>query len=275
MADDLIKLDIGSLEGMLAEVKERAQETLERAAADLAVQTHSHIVEQVQEKLRSTRELYLQALGIHQQGRGSWVIQLNPKANWIEDGKEPGEMIDDLLGNKGKLAKDGSRYRIIPFRHNNAPTRMTQAAQDLRAALQTAFKKEKIPWGKLETNPDGTPKVGKLHKLDVMDKPIKVEEGPGQGHGPIGEVRQGMTGIPLLQGVNVYQSMAQFNGKLMTQKNVMTFRIVSSKHKGTGRWMHPGTPARGFFEDAKNWALAEWENHIRPSVLKEIAGKKG
>jgi len=89
------------------------------------------------------------------------------------------------------------------------------------------------------------------------------------GKGPIGAARMGPTGIPFLQGIRVYQKRVKDDstGHSKVSRGIMTFRVASSKHKGTGRWVHPGLQARNFFDEAADWALEQWEKRIVPDIL--------
>jgi hypothetical protein len=270
-----IKLDLSQLIGLNANVKEKATTLVQEAARRLAAQTHAHIVEKVQEKLHSTRNLYKQNLKFKPINENVNLIVLEPGAMFLEEGMAAHEMIDDLLkgpSDKIHTAKDGSKWRVIPFKQNNAPQDTPESVADLQSAVKKYMRKNKIPYGKIENNSDGSPKLGLLHTFNI-DAPVKTTNGPGQGWGPVGEVKQGPTGIPFLQGVKVYQRASKDDaGRDVVRKDIMTFRIVSSKHKGTGRWMHPGIPAHRFFDEAYNWALDQWEKEIKPDIEDEIAG---
>jgi hypothetical protein len=269
-------LDISELLS-IGEIKEDLEKATNKALKDLAVATHAHIVEQVQSKLRSTREKYLNALSFTQVQDDVWVINLDAKAMWIEEGIEPNtEMIDALLngsGGKGtKTAKDGSRYRVIPFQHNTKPTSSTTAQNSLIDTIKSTFKNQNIPYGKIEKDAAGKPKTGLLHSVDIENKPIKTANVPGQGKGGIGSVMQGATGVPILKGIKVYQKEVQdkATGKSKVVKSIMTFRVVSSKHKGTGRWMHPGLLPKHFFEEAADWAMKLWTETMEQKILIDV-----
>src|SRR6185369_6175367 len=111
----------------------------------------------------------------------------------------------------------------------------THAAKDLTDTIKAEMRRRKIPYGNLEKGADGQPKTGLLHSFDIMKAPNKTGEGPGQGKGPVGKVRQGPTGIPFLQNIRVYQKSVtdKKTGKSSVSKSIMTFRTVSSKQKGT------------------------------------------
>jgi hypothetical protein len=285
-----LNLDISDLVKLDENLKPAAEAAMKRAAENLTAQTHAHIVEQVQARLHSTRDKYLDNLGFHQVNENTWVVDLAPGAFFIEDGLPPNfDMIEALLDDsprpgskrasgvpKGrtKTAKDGSRYRVIPFEHSKGPSRQTPAAKDLTDTIKAELKRRGMPGiGTIEKDAQGKPKQGFMGGFDIMKSPLKSGEGPGQGKGSVGAVRQGPTGIPFLQGVRIYQKKVKDKqGNSYTKKFVMTFRIVSSKHKGQGRWVHPGLEAKKFFDEAFEWALKEWEDKIKPQVLDEVIG---
>lgn len=268
-----LNLDLSGILDLAKELKPKFDKAAAEAARDLALQVHGHILEEVKAKLHSTREKYEKALKVEPVGDDTWVISLDKSAVWIEDGMEEHEMIDDLLkSNKTKTAKDGSRYLAVPFQHNKGPTQQTQAQNDLTSTLREELKKRNIPYGKIETGADGSPRLGRLHSFDIMGAPLKTQNGPGMGKGPVGQVRQGPTGIPFLQNVQVYQHQIQDQqGKTKTVRQIMTFRTVSSKHKGSGRWVHPGLEAKHFFEEAERWAMDQWEQKIVPGIVMKLS----
>ena len=260
----------------LEELESNVSKVARDALADLAAQTHNHIREQAQNKLHSSRETYLENLRFYPDD-GVWIIELDQKAMWIEEGIPPNkEMIDDLLKSpKAKRSKDGSKYMSIPFKQNKTPTSSTPAQKSLTDTIKAEFKRRKIPYGKLEVDASGAPKKGLLHKFDMnqIPTPLKTHNGVGQGHGPIGAPRQGMTGIPHLQGVRVYQHDVKNpkTGETQTKKSIMTFRTVSSKQKGTGMWVHPGFDAKRFLDDARDWAIEQWSKEFTEKIMISIS----
>lgn len=269
MPDLTLKLDLGPIQDQLQETKKAAEQALAQAAEDLAAMTYNKIAELAQARLRTSRQEYLNNLSYEKAGAGAWTVTLGAKAMWIEEGMDRHEMIADLLKN-GRMAKDGSKYQIIPF-PIKAPTATAPGAMAIRAAATLALRKARINMKKVEKNADGSPKIGTLHRLDVTGSPLKTTQGVYQGWGALGAVRQGPTGIPFLSGLSVQQRMVpQSNG--LVQKTAMTFRVVSSKHMGTGRWVHPGVQAKKLMDEAFNWAQQEWTNTIKPGILEEVLG---
>lgn len=268
-------LDLGPIIAMVKGFDSSVRKAMDDAARDLTTMVHAHIVEQVQAKLHSTREKYINALSYKQVDQDTWVIELGKDAMFIEEGLKPNtDMLEGLLKSpKAKTAKDGSRYIVVPFEHKKGATQQTPAQATLTNTIKAEMKKRKIPYGKLETDASGKPKTGLLHSFDIMKAPIKTAPGAGSGHGPIGAVKQGPTGIPHLQGVRVYQTKVKDkSGKESVQKSIMTFRIASSKMKGQGRWVHPGLEAKKFLDEAADWALKEFENRIRDQILISVVG---
>lgn len=271
-----VKLDLSALTA-IAEALD--PEVLKKAAQEsvslLAAATHAHIIEQANAKLHSRLQPYLNGLKI-QEDDGVWVITLDKGVRWIDDGMDPHSMVEDLLserqGSKGKVhtSKEGHRWRVIPFNHGpgKGPTTTTPAQQSLIATIKSELKSRKVPFGKLENDDQGKPKIGLLHSFDINDAPAKTHHGPGQGWGRIGDVKQGPTGIPFLRGVRIYQHTVKNNkGEEHVKRSIMTFRIVSSKMAGTGRWWHPGLPPEHLFEEAHDWAKREWEQNVIPKLI--------
>ena len=268
----VIGVDFSEIEKLGKNIEKVTEQAAKMAVTQLTTAVHAHIIEEANSRLVSRREQFIKAVSIQQEGPDTFIISLDPKANWIEDGLEPHEMIEYLLGKGAKRAQDGSRYRTIPFPHGpgKGPTNSTPAQQSLTNTIKAAMKQLKIPFSKIEKQEE-QPKVGLLHSFDVMTKPQKTHNWPGQGSGPIGAVRQGPTGIPFLQGVRVYQTAVKGeDGKVGYKKGIFTFRTVSSHHQGTGRWFHPGIPPADIFEEAHKWGKDHLEKEIMPKIVNYI-----
>jgi hypothetical protein len=61
------------------------------------------------------------------------------------------------------------------------------------------------------------------------------------------------------------------DGGTKYSRHITTFRVASSKHKGTGRWVHPGLQARNFFEEGYDWAKMTFEQQMVPQILQGLA----
>lgn len=269
-----INIDLSAIVQFRDGMENVAKTAIQEAARNLSTQAYAHILEKAQSELHSSRDKYVGALGFTQVSPDVWLVTLDQSAMWIEQGLPRHSMVENLLSSpKAKTSKTGERYLVVPFQHNKGPTSQTKAQKDLADTVKAELKKRKIPYGKLETNELGKPKTGLLHSFNIMDRPLKTHQGPGQGHGAVGQVRQGTTGIPFLQGIRVYQKEIkdQASGKSKIVKNIMTFRVVSSKHAGTSKWIYPGIEGKFLFEDCATWSLNEWETKIVPDLLSRFA----
>ena len=272
-----LNLDVSSLLSLRDNLEGSINSAMGRAGAKLARATREHIVELAQGKLHTTREKFVKHLTVFplDQGNNVWVVNLDKKFRWIDDGMEEHEMIDDLLkSNKAKTSKDGSRYLTVPFDHSpgKGKTGTTPAGKTLIDTIRKELKTRGIPFGKLEMDGSGKPRLGTLHNINITKEPAKTMNGPGQGKGPVGAVRQGPTGIPFLQGIRISQKSVKDSetGKESVKRSIMTFRTVSSKMKGTGRWVHPGLEPKHLMEEGAAWAAQQWERIIGPEMVKAI-----
>lgn len=292
MGNITVTLDVSGVDDLVRELG-AFQEEVAKKVGDLAAQTHLHIKEQVQQKLTSRRQMYDDALdSVVEVSPGVHVITLKKEAVWIEEGMEAHSMVDDLLKNNAKTAKDGSKYKVIPFEHDKGGASQTSQTNMLNMALRTELKKRNIPYKGIERGPGGSPKTGLLHKFNMMDSPLRpagTAGKPGWGKGAEGAVMQGPNslggsggGTPLLKGVRIYQTAVfkkdaagnevpdlDKKGQQKAKRSIMTFRVVSSKHKGT-KWEHPGIEGTHFFEEAETWAKQQWDTHIVPDILRKF-----
>lgn len=284
MSDEFtLKLDLSEIIKFNEDLTAEVQKKLQVVAKHLALQTHAHVKEQAAEKLKTRREMFDENLSIEQIDSSTWAVVVHEKALWIEDGMEPHSMLDDLLKSpKAKTAKDGSKYLVVPFKHNKGPTMQTTGQKEMVGALRQELKQQKIDYGKIERNPDGSPKVGLLHKID-LNKPTQNRAAHGS-EGPAGRPfaahspgsQEGPTGRPYLWGIRIYQQLKKSpDGKVMhdshgnqqATREIFTFRVASSKQQGSNKWFHPGLPPAHLLDEAYEWAKDQWDNHIAPELI--------
>jgi hypothetical protein len=296
MADIWVELNTAGLVESVKQDIEGLERDTHKAVQLLAAQAHAHIKEQVQVKLHTRREMYEDALSqVEEVAPGIWAITLNAKAVWIEEGMPPHSMVDDLLRKGAKTAKDGSLYKVIPFSHKKGPTQAGPSQQMMTAAVKDELKKRSIPYAKIEREPSGAPKTGLLHKFDMNhgggniptpNRPPGTEGKPGWGKGAVGQPMQGPNqaggsggGTPLLQGVRIYQNAItdkdgkpamNKQGQQKATRSIMTFRVVSSKHRGL-KWNYPGIEGTHFFEECETWVQNVWENDILPELVRKYS----
>lgn len=259
-----INIDVSALAAQFKELAVEAEREITKAVAGLATMTHARVAEQAALKLKTSLKDFQDNLGFEEVQPGIWVVSIDQPAMWIEEGIEPGhDMKPDLLKN-AKVTKNGKRYKVIPFDHGAPPTSRNATAdrivEELKSGLRQINKERKaidpksgaISITKIEKNPDGSPRVGKLHEFDIQsDKPTKNAKHPA------------------LKGLTIYQSKDNKTGNI--RRDVLTFRTVSDG-SDPNSWIHPGYIAQHFLDDAEVWALNEWENKILPDVLSGLGG---
>jgi hypothetical protein len=283
----MLTLDLSEVIRVHEDLTDEIKKRLASAAKNLAIQAHAHVKEQAAARLKTRRELFLEQLDFAEEGTSVYSVIVREKGRWIEDGMEPHSMLDDLLASpKAKTAKDGSKYLVVPFKHNKGPTQQGPTQSQLLGALKSELKKQKIPYGAIERNPDGSPKTGLLHKMDLNnpqrkraapgtegphDRPFNANS-PAAGH-------EGPEGRPFLYGIRIYQK-AKVNpdgsprmnkqGQQAASREIYTFRVASSKQKGTDKWFHPGLAPVHLLDEAYEWAKMQWDNAIAPEIMRDL-----
>lgn len=257
MSDLKVTLDLSSLSQFFEKFAKDISQDIQKGIEGLATSTHAHIKEEAQNKLSSFREQYLENLGEPEQiDKYMWCITLNSDATWIEEGiPQPYDMKVGLLNTQrpgsGKVhtSKDGKKYRIVPMNQGKTPTQMSPNTAGYETIMvnkvKSELKKRGINYKKLELNENGSPRVGKLHSLDI-DSYI-----PGKGN------------TPQLHGINIYQTHNKKTGKV--ERKITTFRTVTEDQ--TDKWIHPPVEARDFFKEAKTWAEKEFETKWLPDIV--------
>lgn len=255
-----INIDVTKLAAEFKEFALEAEQELTKAVGGLAAMTHARVAEEAANKLKSSLKQFQDNLGFEEISPGIWVVSIDQPALWIEDGIEAGkDMKPDLLKN-ATAGANGSRHKVIPFDHGTPPSQRNDTAnrivQELKAGLKDINKQRKsagleaVNLKKIEKNPDGSPRVGKLHEFDLpSDKPTDNAKHPA------------------LKGVTIYQSKDAKTGNI--RRDVMTFRTVSDT-SDPASWIHPGYKGQKFLDDALVWATNEWESKILPGLLEGL-----
>lgn len=251
MADLKFIVNTEALTKGLEEYRLDIENDLQKSMSTLAASTHAKVTEWAQQELHSSREKFINSLGFEEVMPGVWIISVDESGLFVEDGlPEEFDMKLGLLAKNAKTSKSGTRYKVIPFKYNIAPSAMTPKTAQLVSYLKQELRKEKIPFKKIEVDENGSPKIGKLHQKDFGN--------------PGGRLAYGKASTPVLNRLTVIQSMGSDN---KVHRNVMTFRTVSSGQKSAGKWIHPGVAAKNYLDRALSWAESEFENTILPEVL--------
>ena len=269
MADFKVDLDISALKKYLDEFQKELVQDIKKEVEGLAKGRYSHIVEEANKKLHSSRKLYLENLSPPEQiDDFTWVITLNEKAEWIETGRpEPYDMKPGLLKD-GKTSIDGHKYRVVPMNQGKTPTEMSPNTagyeQSMVDKVKAELKRQGIPYKKLELDKNGSPRHAgvdangkgiplKLHSLDIDSYT------PGKGN------------TPQLKAINIYQTLMP--DKKTVNRTITTFRTVTDNPNQKDKWIHPPVEGKEFFKEAKEFAENEWKNTILPKLMAKYEGK--
>ncbi len=244
----------GSIEEDVSAIKNNITEDLRLAVKTMgsgALKKAEELAEQhFPPKLAS---MYKTALKIEQVSEDMVIIELDQKALWMEKGRKSGFM-EDLLKN-GKKAKDGSRYKVIPLKESKGSAQTPSAGENLVPEIKSFLQKKGVRTGKnnLELDNKGSPRIGKIHSFDIKDLRDKKQISDN------------------ISRVSVFQGKNPKTGKI--EKSITAFRVISEKHKGTGKWIHPGTPPTNILEKALKWSEQLWQNELFPAIKAKYEGK--
>lgn len=257
MSDLKIELkitDVAKLEELLDKQLKRLEKDLQESSKKLAQAAHSKAKELTNSKMpKKLAGKYGESLYIEQMSENFYVVGIRQEAFWMEYGRQPGFM-EDLLtrktGSPTRTSKEGKKYRIIPFEHDTATKApMSSSEGSLVSELKSFLKKEGVPYSKsrkLVLDEKGSPRVGTTHSFSIKDTAKLSKD---------------------LQGINIVQSKNPKSGRI--ERTVMTYRIISEKHRGSGKWEHPGNSGYNILKDTHTYVKNLWEKTILPELKKK------
>lgn len=185
------------------------------------------------------------------------VVGLRDEAAWIENGRKGGfmeELLTSKSGSPVKISKDGNRYRSIPFEHSTQTnTGASDSKQQMVSELKSFLKSKKQNYSKtrgLALDSNGSPRIGKIASFSLKDN-RKLSAN--------------------LQGLSIHQNFNPRTNRV--ERNIMTFRTISDKHKDSGKWNHPGRSPENILEDVYKWVDNTWKNDILPELKRKYEGK--
>lgn len=271
------KINLDEVSSKLGQKRDAIEGRIQQEVANLSISTHAFVVNYAQEKLKGfQRQLFFgkdnSNVRWQQISEGMWVVEIDESVRWIEEGRDRTFMGDWLLkpGAPGvKTAKDGSQYRVIPMgQAKGAGGKKDNSDPFLQTMIKGALKNNNISLNRIEKGIDGKPKLGVLHKLDIkishrtpdhdkfFSKPRTPETAKQIGLKP-------HSGHFFLSNAVVLQREVERNGKKSISKEVVTFRVISSKHKAEGRWFYPRVEALNAIPEAFKYAEGEWERIVK------------
>lgn len=244
-----IEIDLKAISESFEETKKEVEKDLYGAIEIVAKRSEAKARELAADQLHSRFDIFDENLYFQELGKGMYLLELNEKALWIEDGMSAHSMVDDLLSKNAKTSKKGEKYKVIPFKHSKLPSRQTEKAKQITDMVKTELKKRNIPYRGIELDKSGNPRLGLIHTIKDL-----------QGPKPSKKSKHGV-----LEGLSIYQTKTK-TGKI--QRDIMTFRVVKESHKQEGLWEHPGLRGVKIFDQVYDWALKEFDK-----MLEEIYGK--
>jgi hypothetical protein len=248
------EIDVESLVRQFGSIKKEVEAEVVKAVEGLAIMTHAKVNELARDELKSLSKLYMDNLEFSNPSENFWIVTLKEPALWIEEGRKKDFMDELLRGKSAKTNAKGEKYAIIPFQHNKPPTQQSATAFSIANRIKSELKGRGVSWKKIEKDDQGSPRLGRLHSFNIESARVN----------PLHK-------NPLTYGVSVYQTK-QKDGSV--RRDVMTFRVITEKHKGEGLWIHPGRQGNKLFEKAFEWAEKEFETSILPAVLEKFGGSK-
>jgi hypothetical protein len=231
----------------LVDIKDSARDSINKAVGSLAASTNAKVQELAAEQLKTTSSKYRKALSFEEISKNIWVVSLDESMLWREEGMTAHSQIDDLLKNNAKISSKGNKYKSIPMDYSGPESEQTPKTKELVKQIKSHLKTERISFKKIEFDPNGNPRLGKIHSMNIpSDKPTEKSS------------------TPALQGINIYQKMGA-SGKI--ERHITAFRTVSESQKEEGKWVHPGVRGAYLMDQAFEWAVNTWENEILPELF--------
>jgi hypothetical protein len=251
-----LKFDIDSIANQFKEIALEVKNDLEKGVERLAAATNAHVHMEAEEKLSSaTLQKFNKSIGFENPAPGIWVVSVDEKGLWVEEGLPSGfDMKPGLLDSpKAKTSKRGFKYTVIPFDMGKSESKATGYEWTLRNKVKSELEKAGIPFKKIETLPSGKPRTGLLHRLDLG-----------------GDVLPGAS-TPVLQGLSIYQTVTKTGN---VRRDIMTLRTVSGDPASgsASKWFHPGREGSKFLDSAAAWAEKEWTDTILPEIMEKWKG---
>jgi hypothetical protein len=244
-------------------IKKNLQKDLNQAVQQLGKGAYAYIKEKTQDLNKEEKEKYLNNLFLETVEDNIVVITLKEAASYIENGTKAGFM-DYLLERKSgsdvKVSKkDNKKYRVIPFEHSvnksaGENIASSETGEGVIRDVKTFLKKQGVSYSRtrnLEKNSDGSVRVGKISSFNIDTMGARKKHNIDKN----------------IQNINVYQEMNPRTKQV--ERKIMTFRVISEKHKGTGKWEHPGRDGKKFFDDTIKWIEKSWNTEIFPEIQKK------
>lgn len=226
------------------------------SVGNLAKAAQNEWVRRAQQKLSTSREIYINGLRQAESFKASsfggsdvFEVQLvGAMPNNFEFGMESFDMKGVrpgwLGGSRAKVAKDGSKYVIIPFRHSSSSgSRFAYTGKAKAADLKAELRKAVREYG--------------------LDRMMRAATGKVVS-GPVARISSKASVHSYLKGLSRIQqpmSGSTSSGKQRGSTQLLTFRIISEKSSPES-WIHPGLDAANILPEIQSWVDAQMDKII-------------
>jgi len=244
---------------------------IQNIARDLADGARAHWIFLASKDLQSTRLDYINGIQpVEQIPNGYAITLVGSLPNMVEQGARSFDLHDTLLadGKKWHQAKDGGRYRAIPFRHK------TPAAGPTGGQAMGSQWSAKGPLSRAASPQSQVEDIRKLAKA-IHSKAKRLITSAERSAGAKGLTRLPSGLAPKLQrhhstdifaGMKVNKQAIVRGGKVTYQRSYTTFRMIAVDAQGNprpeGKWRHPGITARNFADQ-----VAAYVEKIAPMAV--------
>jgi hypothetical protein len=251
-----------------------SDEFVEVVLDDIAAGARAHWMKLAQRQLNTSKADYIDSIQeVQGSGEERYIALVGWLANAVENGLDPFDLRDTLLNPKNpkvKRAKDGSKYRPIPFRHQTPGTQGSAGRPmgerygplgDLSVAWASKgllSQSEAVKLGKKIYN--------KAKKLEGKQR-LKTSE----------TKRRGFIQVPKLapwHKSDIYRGMIKDRApykKVDQTGGYTTFRTISERNPEG--WIHPGIQARRLMDQVEPFVKRISEDIIRTAWDNAMGGK--
>lgn len=253
MTDISFKIRAEQLGKTLENLAPQVEDEINQAVKNLAHAAYTAIAAKVQNSSMSdsSRADYLNGLKFSDLGEDAYLIHLDGEwANKLENGFGSYSIRDVLLKSKKtvgvgpragepwvRTAKDGHKWAIVPFEHKPHANPSGDLGKDIKNLMAKGVNGQVQNIDKIFKNADGNAIHGKVASVNASD-----------------------TTNPNLAGLTKFQHVHK-SGKVSSI--YMTFRGISETGKD---WVHPGSPGRQYFEEARRFIEKEMDNIINTLI---------
>jgi len=231
-------------------------EFVEAILDDVAALARARWIRLAQTQLHSSKRDYINGIQeVSGKGGERWITLLGRLPNMVEQGIDGWDLRETLLGEgKGKVSKDGHRYRAIPFRHGT-PGSQGQAGTPVGLRYGPQGPQSRAWAAQGHVGEGMAAQLGQA--VYAQAKRLRGQRRlPNRtyvdlGHLPGGHKR---VAVPLLapwHSTDIYAGMKRTEKKyrVATQGQYTTFRMISEANP-TG-WIHPGITARNLHQQVE------------------------